>query len=186
MSNFLAPQTPLENWKRDDLSVQDFWQWAYSDLKANNVRGVFSEWLVAQILGLTLSEPRDSWAENDLELPNGKTIEIKSSAYLQTWEQENKSKISFGGLKAQVYDYKTRDYNGISAYNPDIYIFCVQVETNPDIWNALDVTQWRFYVLSNAQMVQHNTKSISLSVVQKLTQELTVNELKDNVNHLSQ
>jgi len=42
----------LENEKGALLSatVLDFWQWAFSDLSMNNIRGVFSEWLVAKLL----------------------------------------------------------------------------------------------------------------------------------------
>ncbi len=31
-------------------SLLDFWQWAFSDLAANNLRGVYAEWLVAKLL----------------------------------------------------------------------------------------------------------------------------------------
>ena len=54
-------------------TMNDFWTWAFSDLQANNVRGVFAEWMVAQILGLT-PNPRGSWDDYDLQLPDGRTI----------------------------------------------------------------------------------------------------------------
>lgn len=57
---------------------------AFGDLKANNVRGVFAEWMVAQLLGLQ-PKPRGSWDEYDILLEDGRTIEVKARAYLQVW-----------------------------------------------------------------------------------------------------
>ncbi len=61
-----------------DAKVLDFWQWAYSNLKANDVRGVLAEWLVAKIVGLELG-PRVSWEGWDLITPEGAKIEVKAS-----------------------------------------------------------------------------------------------------------
>lgn len=67
-------------------SILDFWQWAFSDLCANNVRGVFAEWLVAKLLDIDLPDARDSWAAWDLQTAEGVTIEVKCGAYVQSWE----------------------------------------------------------------------------------------------------
>ena len=47
-------------------TVRDFWQWAFSDLCSNDIRGVFAEWLVAKLLNIDLRTMRDSWAHWDL------------------------------------------------------------------------------------------------------------------------
>lgn len=39
--------------------VLDFWRWAFSDLRMNNVRGVLAEYIVAKLLNIPL-ETRDS------------------------------------------------------------------------------------------------------------------------------
>lgn len=36
-----------------DASVRDFWAWGFSDLRANVVRGVLAEYLVARAVGAT-------------------------------------------------------------------------------------------------------------------------------------
>ncbi|MBD1846459.1 hypothetical protein H6F89_24140 [Cyanobacteria bacterium FACHB-63] len=40
-----------------DVTVQDFWAWAYSNILSNRNRSIFAEFLVAAALGLT-HQPR--------------------------------------------------------------------------------------------------------------------------------
>jgi hypothetical protein len=91
----------------DEDSILHFWQWAFSDIRANNVRGVFAEWLVAHILEIP-QEVRDSWAEYDLITPEGVTIEVKASAYLQSWQQKRPSRIIFSGLKGKKIQHRDK------------------------------------------------------------------------------
>lgn len=158
-----------------DTTVLHFWQWAFSDLRANSLRGIFAEWLVARLLGLN-QQVRDPWAAWDLITPEGVTIEVKASAYLQSWSADRTSLISFGGLKGQTWSVQT-GYSGVATYNADIYIFCVQIEKNPSKWDALDLTQWRFYVLPKEALAQRNYKTITLGALAALTPEMTRSEL---------
>ncbi|MHB0998540.1 MAG: hypothetical protein ACYC27_04775 [Armatimonadota bacterium] len=97
-NNLLTGNEVLTNCPDNQKStVLDFWKWAFSGLKANNIRGIFAEWMVAKLLGLDVPI-RDSWAECDLITPDGIKIEVKTSAYLQVWQQKGLSKISFSGL----------------------------------------------------------------------------------------
>ncbi|MEW6234032.1 MAG: hypothetical protein AB1656_01470 [Candidatus Omnitrophota bacterium] len=153
-------------------TVLDFWQWAFSDLRSNDIRGVFAEWLVAKLLDIPLSV-RDSWAEWDLIMENGIKIEVKASAYLQTWKQKQPSRIVFSGLCGRKLNAETNQYAPISTYNADLYVFCVQIEKNTLLWNALDLNQWRFYLLTKNQLAQYKTKSISLKTLAAAADELT-------------
>ena len=74
--------------------LRDYWRWSGSDLLSNVERGVLAEFLVASALGLT-GEPREEWGAFDVEVPGGGTIEVKSAAYIQSWEQRDYSRISF-------------------------------------------------------------------------------------------
>lgn len=76
--------------------VQDFWAWALSDLRDNTVRPMLAEFLVAQALGAA-HRPRIEWDAYDVVTPDGITVEVKSSAYVQAWEQARPSAIVFGG-----------------------------------------------------------------------------------------
>ena len=72
----------------------DFWQWAYSDIIGNTERGNLAEYLVALACGVD-NKTRISWDAYDLELENGTKVEVKSSAYLQSWKQKDYSKPIF-------------------------------------------------------------------------------------------
>jgi len=153
-------------------TVLDFWQWAFSDLRSNNIRGIFAEWMVAKLLNIPLSV-RDSWAEWDLVTDNGIKIEVKTSAYLQTWKQKQPSRIVFSRLFGRKWNMETNQYAPTSTYNADLYVFCVQIEKNTLLWNALDLNQWRFYLLTKNQLAQYKTKSISLKTLAAAADELT-------------
>ena len=160
-----------------DATVLDFWQWAFSDLRANDVRGVLAEWLVAKLLGLDLGI-RDSWAAWDLQTPGGITIEVKTSAYCQTWNQQRPSKIVFSGLRARTWTPEA-GYSDHPDYNADLYMFCVHVEQDPSRWHALDLAQWRFYLLPRDALVARGYKSLSLGTLSSMTPELTAREFRE-------
>ncbi|MFZ0368828.1 MAG: hypothetical protein WAM07_04400 [Halobacillus sp.] len=79
--------------KGTDTTVVEFWRWVYSDLLSNTTRGILAEFLVGYALGLT-HEPRVEWDKADF-VYKGRLIEVKSSAYIQAWEQQKPSKIIF-------------------------------------------------------------------------------------------
>lgn len=76
MQNLYLPHTLL-----------DFWKWNSSDLLSNATRGRLAEFIVATATGVDLNKPREEWVTYDLTTPEGIKIEVKSSAYIQTWEQ---------------------------------------------------------------------------------------------------
>ncbi|HPO07781.1 MAG TPA: hypothetical protein PLZ55_03870 [bacterium] len=161
-----------------DATVLDFWRWAFSDLCLNNVRGVFAEWLVAKLLGIELQASRDSWAASDLQTPDGVRIEVKCSAYIQSWEQPHgSSRIVFTGLKGRSWNPET-GYSQEPTYNADLYVFCIQIEKEKSKWNALDLNQWRFCLLSRDELVRLNNKTLSLTTLAKTTPEMTAQEFR--------
>lgn len=64
-------------------SLLDFWRWAHSDLMGNAERGILAEYLVACALNIPRNV-RGLWDRYDLITPEGITIEVKSSGYLQS------------------------------------------------------------------------------------------------------
>src|SRR4051812_9811838 len=73
------------------FALRDFWCWSTSDLLNNTTRGVLAEFLVAQALGVPTTGVREPWAAYDLETEDRLKVEVKSSAYLQSWHQKQKS-----------------------------------------------------------------------------------------------
>lgn len=81
-----------------DATVADFWRFALPDLRMNNARGWLAEFLVARALGV--DAVRVEWDDFDVIWGDVK-IEVKSSAYLQSWAQTKPSAIKFGGLRSR-------------------------------------------------------------------------------------
>src|SRR5947209_429818 len=94
------PLPSLENYK-----LGDFWRCAYSDLLVNTNRSVFAEFLVGTALG-ALEKPRVEWDGFDLSYC-GKKVEVKASAYLQSWQQKRLSSVSFDIAPHRAWDAVT-------------------------------------------------------------------------------
>lgn len=94
-----------------DHAVGDFWRWAYSNLAANNLRGHLAEFLVGSDLGVT-AQPRVEWANYDLLTKTGIKVEVKSAAYLQSWNQSRCSPISFGVAPTRLFNSVTGKRDG--------------------------------------------------------------------------
>ena len=90
-------------------SLIGFWRWAYSDLVGNTERGGIAEYLVACALGID-KDPRISWDLYDLKSREEIRIEVKASGYLQTWQQNKLSSISFGIQKTHAWNRITNEY----------------------------------------------------------------------------
>ena len=76
-------------------SLLDFWRWSVSDILSNATRGRFAEFIVGTAIGLNPEDLRDEWDAYDLTTVDGIKIEVKSAAYIQTWNQKKISNISF-------------------------------------------------------------------------------------------
>ena len=88
--------------------ILDYWSWAYSDIVGNTNRGALAEFIVARAIG---SEPpvRTDWAAYDLDKPSGIKVEVKSSAYLQSWHQTTVSTPTFSIRKAREWFPETNE-----------------------------------------------------------------------------
>jgi hypothetical protein len=150
--------------------VEDFWQFALGDLRMNNARGCLAEYLVGRALGI---EPlqRIEWDSYDL-LFGEITVEVKSSAYLQLWDQKRLSTLSFSGLQGTRYN--PRAPNGGEdplgrRFNAMVYVFCVQTATEHEFYDQLDATQWEFYVVSRSDLAATGHKSLGIARVKELS-----------------
>lgn len=179
---FSAPgATPLTGTEElhgvDGARVVDFWRFAMSDLRMNNVRGYLAEYLVARAVGA--AGTRIEWDAYDVLAPDGTRIEVKSSAYLQVWEQRKLSRIVFTGLRGRTWD--RYGVASEATYNADVYVFCVQTATTHDVYDPLDVDQWRFYVLARQAVEATGYGSLSLPAIEALTTATAYGELGDRI-----
>lgn len=145
-------------------SLLNFWRWAYSDLIGNTERGMLAEYLVALACAVD-DKPRISWDAYDLELDNGVKIEVKSSAYIQTWKQKTYSKPIFNIQKTLAWDYKKNTYSIEKKRHADICVFALMAHKDQATLNPLNTNQWEFYVINTQAIDAHlgDAKQISLN-----------------------
>ena len=122
--------------------------------------------LVAQALGAS-HRPRIEWDAYDVVTPEGITVEVKSSAYVQAWEQARPSTITFGGLKGRTWG-AALGYADAATYNAAVYVFALATARGHASYDPLDVAQWRFWVLPRASVEATGQKSLALSRVERL------------------
>jgi hypothetical protein len=148
-----------------DVTVCDFWRWAYSDVLSNRNRSILAEFLVGSALGV-LDSPRIEWDAVDLRY-NGFKIEVKSSAECQSWYQAKPSAIKFSIRRAVEWDPRTGKYQGEPTRCADVYVFCHYPEKDKAKANVLDVPAWDFYVMPVDAVNRKfgEAKSISLAAL---------------------
>ncbi len=99
---------------------------------------------------------------------------------MQAWETKRPSKIVFSGLKGRTWNPED-GYGEDQTFNADVYVFCLQIEKDRGRWDALDLEQWRFYVLPRIAVQERNASSIGINSLSLLTGELSASELGETV-----
>ncbi len=128
------------------------------------------------------------WANTDFVTETGVRIEVKSSSYWQSWKcwgdggkprsvrvagKTEERRITFAGLKV-----RDNTPGSLPEYRSDLYVFCFQAQRDPRLWNALDLSQWEFYMLTRAEMETLGSGSVSLITVRrKAGAPMTASEL---------
>ena len=150
-------------------SLLEYWAWAHSHIVSNSERGILAEYLVRCAVHAP-SPCRIEWDAVDVISPEGIRIEVKSSAYLQTWKQEKLSRIQFDIAPKNAWDSVENSYASQRIRSADVYVFCCLNSKDPDTANPMDLAQWEFYVLATSVLNElvPKQKSISLTSLQKL------------------
>ena len=130
--------------------LSDFWSWAFSDLLDNTLRGSYAEFVVAAALGLDLNTVRVNWEPWDLTLGNIR-IEVKSSSFLQSWEQEHLTNVSFS-IRPTMQWTADGGYSGEVKRQSDVYVFCLYAEQDAAKADPADLDGWEFYVLPTRRL----------------------------------
>lgn len=170
--------------KETNFNVLAFWQWSASDLLTNRQRGILAEFIVASSLNL-LKNPREEWDSYDLVTLSGLKIEIKSASYIQSWEQEDYSKIIFSIQPTIKWEDNKR--NTEKVRQADVYIFCLLKTKDVKLINPIDLSQWEFYIIETSILNEKlkGQKSITLSSLKKLNPYIVqYDEIKRTINTL--
>ena len=168
-------------------TLLDYWRWSRSDLLGNTSRGVLAEFLVGSALRMT-DKVRDEWASYDLLTPSGIKVEVKNSAYLQSWQQKTFSRISFDIAKKEGWDPRTNKIQPDRKRRADVYVFCLLAHQDQTTLDPLDLDQWEFFVLATCVLNEQcgEQKTIGLTSLQKLGPvAATYKELRQTVERVA-
>lgn len=154
------------------FSVLEFWQYGFSSLNSNVLRGPLAEFLVenalkdAKDIGI-----RNPWGDSDVEHQHT-NVEVKSSSYLQDWDQNNLTAIRWTGLKAKKIFWNgavAKQSTDDADYKSDVYVLALFKHQDHATLDILDMDQWCFYVLSKDHLreVSGDNRSVSLYALKK-------------------
>lgn len=176
-----------DNGTKTKFSLFDFWRWSVSDLVSNATRGILAEFIVGTAIGIDMRVLRDEWDAYDLITKDGIKIEVKSSAYIQSWGQNKHSAISFSIRKTKSWDYETDKRIKESKRHADIYVFCHLKHTDQATIDPLKMEQWDFYILPTQRInnYERSQSSITLNSLRKLTEAKCYSELKSEIDTIN-
>lgn len=169
-------------------SLLEFWSWAFSDLVNNAMRGVLAEYIVGVALQC-VDHWRREWNATDLRTAQGWRIEVKSSAYLQSWPQTKLSSIKFDIEPKTGWDAEMNTNATERKRQADVFVFCVLTHKDKATVNPLDLDQWDFYVVSTNRLnaMVGEQKSITLdSLLQHDPTKTTFTDLPSCVEAAAQ
>jgi len=165
------------------IKAQEFWKWAFSDFMSNALRGVLAEYIVACAIGCT-ERRRVEWDAYDLVTLDGTKVEVKSSAYLQSWQQDKHSAIRFDISQKKSWDAESNKSLKDATRSADVYVFCLFAATDKTTANPLDESQWSFLVCSsyflNQEFGQQKTVGLA-SLEEKGLREISFDRLNDEI-----
>ncbi|MFF0568266.1 hypothetical protein ACFYT7_11485 [Streptomyces sp. NPDC004041] len=150
-------------------SLGGFWSWAYSDVSNNALRGVLAEYIVAMALGAAAGT-RIGWDAVDIRTSEQWSVEVKSTAYLQSWTQARPSAASFDIEPKGSWDPETNTTSTEKRRHADVYVFCLLHHQNKLTLDPLDLGQWTFFVLPTRVLNDRHPhqKTITPSSLQRL------------------
>lgn len=183
----------FKNSGKKSFNVLEFWQYGFSSLNSNVLRGALAEFIVENALKQNKEiDVRSPWGDYDV-LYQGIKIEVKCCSYIQDWDQNQFTKILWSGLKATELYYsdavkKQSELSRVADYKSDIYVLALFKHQDRATLDILDVDQWCFYVLTQEQIkeISKNSNSVSLVRLNKCEIEpSTFNGLREKITSLT-
>lgn len=155
------------------FDVQDFWAWYLSDLVSNTTRGIVAEYIVAKALGLPTDQAREEWGAFDLKTNDGLRIEVKSSAYIQSWAQTKLSTIQFVVSKRLGWDPDTNIIEQQPRRHADVYVFALLANQDQETIDPRNLSQWQFWAVPTQELDDRarSQHSITLNSLRNLAGE---------------
>lgn len=156
------------------FNVLEFWQYGFSSLNSNVLRGALAEFIVENALKQNKEiDVRSPWGDYDVLYQN-KKIEVKCCSYIQDWDQNQFTVIKWSGLKATELYYsdavkKQSELSKTPEYKSDVYVLALFKHQDHASLDILDMDQWCFYVLSKDRIreISKDKNAVSLHLLQK-------------------
>ncbi|QDU65456.1 hypothetical protein [Engelhardtia mirabilis] len=166
-----------------DFALRDFWAWNQSDLLSNLCRAAFAEFIVARALSADTSTVRDEWGTYDLRAASGLKVEVKTSGFLQSWHQNSLSEPSFSIRPARAWHPDKNTFGSDVRRHADVYVFALLAHKDKATVDPMDLSQWRFYVVSTATLnsAKPKAKTLSLSALEGLAGPVSFDEVASAV-----
>ncbi len=156
----------------EGATLLHFWQWMGSNLVSNTLRGALGEYLVALAVGAadTMDGVQEEWAPYDVQSPDGVKIEVKTSAYIQTWYQPKLYPPRFDIAPRTTWVAATNSWTTEKKRWADVYVFCLHHCQDQSAVNPLDLSQWTFYILPTITLDRAvgSQRSIGISSLQRI------------------
>ena len=184
-----SPEEMFRHKGQELFSVLEFWRYAYGQLEG--LSGTVAEFLVARALGIEKAENVNYWTAYDMAYRN-KRIEVKATSYVHPWNTSI-SKVRNFSIEPTNNSYwgiNTDDVNGGKSLSrqSEIYVFCLNSNTDIQNNDPLKVDDWIFYVIPTYEINNYckdnpEQKKISLNVVKRLAQKgVAFDKLKSGVD----
>lgn len=153
-----------EDGRSSGFDVLDFWRWSTSDLVMNTTRGILAEYIVARALGVSTNRAREEWGAFDLKTRDGMRVEVKSSAYVQSWAQEKLSTIQFVVRKRLGWDPDTNVMDTEARWHADVYVFALLAHQDKASIDPLNLAQWQFWAVVTKDLDRRSRSQHSITL----------------------
>lgn len=110
---------------------------------------------------------REAWDNWDVTTATGIKVEVKSSAYLQSWNQRKLSSIVFTGLTGRAWSADTNELAAERSLRAEVYVFALHTCGEPEEYDPLRIDQWQFRVMGAAQLAEHGRRSVTLAFLDR-------------------
>ena len=148
----------------------------------NNLRGLYVEHLVCELLGQDWTVSGADWSAWDIEHLDGTKLEVKQSAAAQTWHEGQQAAPSPRfGIRVPSSPWDGKKYIEGGRRLADVYVFAWH-PLRADSCDQRDPEQWQYFAVRSDSLPQQ--KSISLKGIRTLSDPLSSDELAGAVEQI--
>ena len=135
---------------------------SFGPIMSNVARALYVEAMIGLLLGQRWRWTSD-WEGWDFQRDDGRRVEVKQSAALQTWTRSgppSPPKFSIRRAKGHYVDGGSR-YELATGRLADLYIFAHHPVVDDDLCDQREPNQWDFYLLREQVLPQQDTISLN-------------------------